>query len=81
MAPPPPADDLTAVVGEPEADPQARRRALLWSTAAQYGWDEARVRSFGKSLYQSDDLTRWSAGQLDSFITYIRNDNRDQAAG
>lgn len=78
---PPPADDLTAVVGEPEGDPQARRRALLWATAAQYGWDEARVRSFGKSLYQSDDLTRWSAGQLDSFITYIRNDNRDQAAG
>lgn len=77
---PPPADDLTAVVGEPEADPQARRRALLWSTAAQYGWDEARVRSFGKSLYQSDDLTRWSAAQIDSFITYIRNDNRDQAA-
>lgn len=77
---PPPADDLTAVVGEPEADPQARRRALLWSTAAQYGWDEARVRSFGKSLYQSDDLTRWSAAQIDSFMTYIRNDNHDQAA-
>ena len=76
--PEPPADDLTAVVGEPEADPQARRRALLWSTAAQYGWDEARVRSFGKSLYQSDDLTRWSAAQLDSFITFIRNDNSDQ---
>lgn len=79
-APPLPADDLTAVVGEPEADPQARRRALLWATAAQYGWDEARVRSFGKSLYQSDDLTRWSAAQLDSFISYIRNDNSDQAA-
>lgn len=78
--PEPPADDLTAVVGEPEGDPQARRRALLWSVAKQYGWDEARVRQFGKQLYQSDDLARWSAAQLDSFITYIRNDNSDQAA-
>lgn len=78
---PPPADDLTAVVGEPEGDPQARRRDLLWATARQFGWDEARVRTFGKQLYQTDDLARWSAAQLDSFITFIRNGNHDQAAG
>lgn len=79
-APPPaddPADDLTAVVGEPEVDPQARRRELLWATARQYGWDEARVRKFGAQLYQTDDLARWSAAQLDSFITFIRNGGHD----
>lgn len=79
--PKPPADELTAVVGEPEVDPKARRVALVWSVAAQMGWDEARVRSFGKSLYRTDDLGTWSAEQLDSFVTWMRQGNHDQAAG
>lgn len=77
----PAVDDLIAVVGEPEVDPQTRRVALVWSVAAQLGWDEARVRAFGKQLYQTDDLGKWSAAQLDSFVTFMRAGNHAQAVG
>jgi hypothetical protein len=72
-------DELTAVVGDP-AVPNARRIALLWSVAAQHGWDETRVRNMGRQIYRSDDLGTWSSEQIDSFITFIRQGSHNAAA-
>lgn len=78
---PPPADDLTAVVGEPEGDPKAKLIRLAFETGATRGWDEARVRKFGAQLYQSDNMERWSISQLDTFVAWLRDEKHNQAAG
>lgn len=79
--PAPPADELTAVVGEPEGDPKAKLIRLAFETGAMRGWDEARVRKFGAQLYQSDNMERWSISQLETFVAWLRDEKHNQAAG